>query len=123
MPDLRGVLNLLPRVAIAVQRAGAGSTAGGVWTPGATTSTPGTAVWQPLSPRQAAFLPEGVRESARVVAWVGLELEVRTADVAAGLREDLITTGGRTYRVLQVEDWRAFGSFQRVILGDATAAE
>ena len=96
------------------RRAAPTYSAGGVLTLGAQTVDTIRGNVQPLDPRRAQVLREGIRESARVSVWTSDE--VRTVDQAAELPPDELLWAGKLYRVHQVDEWEQQGHYRELAM-------
>lgn len=99
------------------RRAAPTYSAGGIATPGAQTIDTIRGHVQPLDPRRAQVLREGIREGARYSVWTSAA--VRTVDETSELPPDEIVYGGRLYRVHSVEAWEQHGLFRELAMVDA----
>lgn len=83
----------------------------GVATYGYAADAPLVATVQPAKPSDLAMLPEGVNLSETISVWSGTQMKVGDE---TGQGSDIIVWGGKSYRVIKLEDrskngyWRAF---------------
>lgn len=103
-----------------IRRAPSTRSPGGRVTKGEETSSPVMMVVQPLSARQASYLPEGIREAARFSGWSRADLQ--TVNRHADTVPDVIVYQGHRLVVFSLEDWRV-GRFVELVLVDETAAK
>lgn len=94
-------------------RYAAGSRTAGVVTPGAISTFDAVVSVQPMSPRQVAMLPEGIRQ--RSPLWVGTGTELKATDPTSGAVGDTFTWQGRSYEITGVEDWTVHGGFYECV--------
>lgn len=88
-----------------VTRTVAGSYAGGLYTPGSTSSFSIEASVQPVTGRDLKVLPEGHHSEEMVKIFTKTELKTRSP----GFDPDKVAIGGETYEVKNVQAWTAFG--------------
>lgn len=107
MLNLSPAFNALTTTSATHERDAAGGYVDGYWIDGTTTTTPIKASIQPLSSKEYANLPEGIRNeaSAKVITQFALKSGDRL--VEAGVR----------YKVLSVDDWQGLGGYTRAIVG------
>ena len=98
---------------VTVTRRAAGSRTKGLVTPGASSTLTVSASVQPITPRQAQMLPEGIRQSASFVVFSGTEL--KATDPLTGAVGDTISYRGRTWEIVSVEDWTQHGGFYKSV--------
>lgn len=117
--DLSNVIRRFCRPMVRRRRAAPTISAGGIATPGAVTEDTIIANVQPLEPRRASVLREGLRERATFSVWTSAD--VRTVDAAAGQLPDVLVYQGHEYHVHAVEAWQDQGGFRELVMVDATA--
>ena len=94
--------------AVARNRYAAGSVGtDGRTTRGALTATTIYASVQPVTGRQLERLPEGLRQSVKLMAYT--ETELRTADQLTQTAADELIYGGETYQVADAKRWDTAG--------------
>lgn len=96
------------------RRAAPTYSAGGIATLGAQTVDSISGNVQPLDPRRAQVLREGIRESARFSVWTAAE--VRTVDQAGALPPDELVWQGKVYRVHEVDEWAQHGKYRELAM-------
>lgn len=113
--DLGAIVSLLAETTISVQRYAAGSYVDGAYVRGAAEAPiEALASVQPAPGRDVQRLPEGTRTGETVAIYTS-GLALRAPDPEAGLEGDLVTIGGRVFRVQLVEDWTGAGNYGRAL--------
>lgn len=97
---------------LVITRPAGGSYTKGRWVGGGAPSTVNiTAVVYPITAREAAALPEGIRDRGKLGLITTTQL--RAAGPATGGAGDRFTYVGTVYEVISVEPWEALGGFWR----------
>jgi len=93
---------------------GEGSNVKGVWTPGASTSTPIRIIApQPVNANDLVNLGDGEHIQDHVLTWVDrVDVFTRDGDIDA----DRIGWNGRVYKVVHVDDRQELGQYMKIIM-------
>ena len=114
MIDISDVVAELADTAVTRRRYAAGTTANGIYTPGAATDTTVMACLQVPDPRTMQLLPEGFRSRAR---WLMHTVaDVRTGSDGQGVLPDKVIFDGVTYEPVDVRNYGYHGGFRRLVL-------
>jgi hypothetical protein len=102
-----------------VTRYAAGTRLKGIETPGSGSTFTAVMSVQPLRPREARMVPEGIRQRALKVCYG--EDELKPTDPAASTVGDTFPYRGRTYEVIESAPWEEHGGFFRSIAAKVEA--
>lgn len=103
---------LMESESLTVTRHAPGTRTLGIVTPGASSTFEAHLSIQPLRAREARQLPEGSRQRGSVVCY-GVEELIATEP--PNVQGDTFGWKGRTYEVVDVEDWTSQGGYYRSI--------
>jgi len=101
---------------IVVKSSQPGSYVDGKWTVTPPTTNPGQAAVMPATPADEAALSVEGRQGGSVKKFY-TEANVQAGDNSTRREPDVISYGGRDYRVFQVQDWVYAGGF-RIAFGE-----
>lgn len=96
-----------------VSRPSAGTRTDGVYTPGTPSSVSVTMAVEPMTGRQAQYLPEGIRSRQLVRCYATTEL--KGPDRSTATMGDRFTYLGEVYEVVDLEDRERHGGYWKAI--------
>ncbi len=100
---------------VTITRFAVGTRSKGIVTPGSSSTFSAVVSLQPLRAREAQQLPEGIRQTGGWVLYGADELLATDTDPGSGRIGDRFTRSGKTYEVVQVEDWTTHGGYYRSV--------